>query len=455
MSVSARDIAVKALLDRRGHVGESVDYEAARGGLSRQDAGLARELALGCVRRRATLRAVLRAFLVQPDRKLPDALWQILNVGLYQVLYLDRVPDFAAVSEAVEQAGRFSKPRSTGLVNGLLRTILRSLGPREAGEVPLAADAIPVGPRAFRRCDRPVLPDPGRDAAAYLAAAGNLPDVLAGRWLKSLGSLAEAAAVAAQACQSPPLIARVNGLKADVPGAIVSIQADGAEAVAHANGCSVVLGHGTGLTELAAFREGWLQPQDPTATAVSLATGVAPGMNVLDLCAAPGTKTTHLAELMAGQGAITAVDVPGRLHLVADNCRRMGVDIVTTRSTEEMAQLPEASFDVVLADVPCTNTGVLSRRPEAKWHFSADGLHKVVADQKFLLSAAAVFVRPGGRLVYSTCSLEPEEDEMLVGRFAKAFPKVKLLSKSRTLPGGADDATQWHDGGFAAIFQST
>ena len=189
--------------------------------------------------------------------------------------------------------------------------------------------------------------------------------------------------------------------------------------------------------------------------AVVLAAGASPGMNVLDLCAAPGTKTTHLAELMGGQGAITAVDVPGRLHLVEDNCRRMGIDIVTVRSTEEMAQLPEASFDVVLADVPCTNTGVLARRPEAKWRFSADGLHKVVADQKFLLSAAAAFVRPGGRLVYSTCSLEPEENEMLVGRFARAFPQRKLLSRTRTLPGGADDPAQWYDGGFAAIFQST
>ena len=452
MGASARDMAVRALLNRSGGVAEVLGRSADEGLLSPRDVALARELALGCVRRRLTLDAVLRAFLDRPDKRLPAAVAKILRVALYQILYLSRVPDFAAVSEAVEQTGRFGCERQGGFVNALLRTILRNVSELMRGQVPLAPDVVPVGPKAYRKVQRAVFPDPAEDQAGYLAAAMSLPRVLTGRWIEQFGSLSAAMVPAEHANVRAPLIARVNHRKADVESAVAAIEADGATARPHTNGHSIVLGRQRRLTELAAFTDGWIQPQDPSATEVVLAAGPRPGMNVLDICAAPGTKTTHLAEMMDDSGSITAVDSPAKLQRIEDNCRRLDLTIVKTHPAEQLPQLPVQSFDMVLADVPCTNTGVLARRAEARWRFRQENLRRLVNDQQFLLAAAAGFVRPGGRLVYSTCSLEPQEGPDLVRRFRRKQSRLKLVKDNLTMPAGADDPSRWYDGGYVAIF---
>jgi len=154
-----RDVAVLALRDRAGNVSSHASRLLERAGLSPPDAALARELALGVERRLATVEAVLRAFLAQPHRRLPGALNEILHVALYQLLFLDRVPAFAAVNEAVEQASRFHHRRQSGMVNGVLRSVQRALSPVESGEVPAAADVVPVGPRTYRKVARAVFPE--------------------------------------------------------------------------------------------------------------------------------------------------------------------------------------------------------------------------------------------------------------------------------------------------------
>ena len=160
-----------------------------------------------------------------------------------------------------------------------------------------------------------------------------------------------------------------------------------------------------------------MQPQDPTATAVAMAANPKAGQTVLDFCAAPGTKTTLLAELMGNSGSITAPDVSReKLQRIESNCERMGVTIVKTDLAERVGQLVPGSFDLVLADVPCSNTGVLARRAEVRWRFDSQTLSQIVKDQQFLAGAAAMFVRPGGRLGYSTCSIQREENSQVVGR---------------------------------------
>jgi 16S rRNA (cytosine967-C5)-methyltransferase len=179
------------------------------------------------------------------------------------------------------------------------------------------------------------------------------------------------------------------------------------------------------------------------------------GMKVLDFCAAPGTKTTHLAERMGNQGSIFAVDVSQeRLRLIHENCRRLGVTIVSTQLAEQVGGLVPRSFDMVLADVPCSNTGVLSRRAEARWRFSEESLAALVKDQQFLAAAAAEFVAPGGRLIYSTCSMEPEECSGVIRRLVDRSGRLRLLREQLTLPAGADDATKWYDGGYHAVLQA-
>ena len=177
-------------------------------------------------------------------------------------------------------------------------------------------------------------------------------------------------------------------------------------------------------------------------------------MDVLDFCAGPGTKTTHLAELMGNAGSITAVDTTAeKLTSIESNCRRLGATIVRTILADTVGGMAPGNFDVALADVPCSNTGVLARRVEARWRFDEVALAKLVKDQRFLLAAAGHFVRPGGRLVYSTCSIEPEECSDLARTFVRRSDRFKLLDEKLTLPAGADDPATWCDGGYYAVFQ--
>ncbi len=449
-----RDLAVLALRDRDGNVSANIERRVASAGLSSADAHLAYELALGSARRRATLEAIAGSYLSQPGKHLPGALNQVIAVAIYQLVFLDRIPAFAAVNEAVEQAARFHHRRQSGLVNGLLRTISRKVSERQQGPVPIAGDVIPVGPDSFRRSETPVFEDPGADAAGYLAGAYSLPRELAERWIDMLGSLESAIEVAAHANVRAPLIVRVNQATATVAAVLEELASAGVAARPHANGASIVLDDIRDVTCLGAFSRGAIQPQDPTATSVALAAAPRAGMRVLDLCAAPGTKTTHLAEIMGNQGSIVAADVSQeKIDRIADNCRRMGFTIVEPILVDQVGSLESGGFDLVLADVPCSNTGVLARRAEARWRFSPEGISKLVEAQKFLARAAAHFVRPGGRLVYSTCSLEPEENGEIARWLARSEPRVRLARDELTLPGGAGDPTAWHDGGYVAIFE--
>lgn len=451
----ARDLAVSALKDRQGNVSAHLDRLLKEASLSRADKALARELALGTVRRRATLEHVLQAFLAHPDRRLPSPVREILHAAIYQLLFLDRVPDFAVVNEAVTQAARFSHKRQGGFINGVLRTIARNVSEAIAGAPPLAADVVPVGPGTYRKLTHAAFPDPQDEPADYLASAFSLPQFLARRWLDRSGSLAEAVAIAMHANVRAPVVLRVNALKTNLQGASEALAADGAETAPHDNGVSLVLPGHTDITQLEAFRDGLVQPQDATATSVSLAADPKPGMKVLDFCAGPGTKTTHLAEMMDNRGSILALDVSSiKLHRIESNCLRMGVTIVQTALADQAGGLELKSFDLVLADVPCTNTGVLSRRPEARWRFDERGLKKLTDDQAFLAAAAGRFVKPGGRMVYSTCSIEPEECDHVVRRLAKTAPDLRLVKEELTLPCGAENPTCWRDGGYCAVLEA-
>jgi len=455
MSSMAREMAVLALLDRAGNVTSRLDSLLAHQMLSAPDKAFARELALGIVRRRGTLNAVLRAFLAEPGRRLPSPLTEIFQVGLYQIVMLSRVPDFAAVNETVQLTIDHHHKRQAGLVNGVLRNVARCVSERIAGAAPLAAGAIPIDWNTYRTIKKPIFPDPGGSPAEYLAAAYSLPEELARRWLARCGSLQEAIKLAAHANTRAPLILRVNALKSSPDAVQAALTGAGLGARRHANGSSIVLSEHRNVRDLDVFCDGLVQPQDPAATAVVAAADPKAGMKVLDLCAAPGTKTTHLAELMDNRGSILAVDVSEeKLQRIQTNCARLGVSIVSTMVAQKVGALEAGSFDLVLADVPCSNTGVLARRAEARWHFSEPHLARLVKDQQFLAAAAARFVRPGGRLVYSTCSIEPEECGELARGLAQRTANLELLEEKLMLPEGADDATKWRDGGYYAVFRA-
>ncbi len=442
---TARDVALAALGDRAGNVTAHLNRLLTETALAGPEAALARELALGVVRRRGTLDAVLRAF---QDRPRPPAalVRNVLRLGAYQLLFLDRVPDFAAVSEAVRQA-RSLAPGARGFVNAVLRAVARSASPRQAGRAPAAGDVVPVGAGGFRRLDRCVFADPGAEPAGYLAAAYSLPASLAGKWVADLGGLDGAIGPALHAASRPPLILRVNRLRATVPQVLARLRDEGVAAEPHANGLSVVARQSPELARLAVFGEGLVQPQDASATAVVAGAEVGAGARVLDLCAAPGTKTTHLAERMDNRGRIVAVDVTGaKLERVEANCRRMGIEIVQTVLAEQVGSLQAGSFDLVLVDAPCSNTGVLARRPEARWRIRSQDVGSLAQLQAGLLEAALRHLASGGRLVYATCSIEPEENENVVAGLFARHPELTELETKLFLPHRSQG-----DGGFYSL----
>ena len=445
----ARDLALAALRDRAGNVTAHLNRLLATAEVPAAEAALARELSLGVVRRRRTLDAVLSAFSLGGRGKTVGKTRQILRLGAYQLLFLDRVPAFAAVNEAVGQVGQSAKAR--GFVNAVLRSLSRSIPPPQAGPAPLEADVVAVGAGSFRRLDRAVFPDPNQEPCGFLAQAFSLPDELARRWLEGFGGLAEAARVAMHANVRAPLILRVNARRATVGQVLERLASAGVEAIAHANGLSVVVPGGADVRGLEVFAAGLVQPQDAAATAVVASADVEPGMRVLDMCAAPGTKTTHLAERMNDRGAIIAADVSAeKLARVEDNCRRMGTTIVRTVLAERLAQAAEQPFDLVLVDAPCSNTGVLARRPEARWRFSLRKLRTLARDQRRLLMLAAGLTRPGGSVVYATCSLEAEENGQVVRDVLSRQKRLGLMEERTALPAGADEPARWQDGGYWA-----
>jgi 16S rRNA (cytosine967-C5)-methyltransferase len=421
---------------------------------SAADRGLATELALGLTRRLRTCRALVRAFLKRPNQKLPRPVETVLDLAVYQLILLDRIPAFAAINEAVNQVGRHGRGKMRGMVNGVLRSVQRSMSEPQQGACPMDPSAVPIDAGRWMKLDRAVFPDPQKSPAAWLSQAYSLPDELVDRWVEQAGSPQAAQAWCAHTITRAPLIARVNTLRADVPTAIETLAEQGVTAQPHENGRSVVIDDSGTVTELAAFQAGLIQPQDPTATAVVDALDPHPGMTVLDLCAAPGTKTTHIAERMNNTGRIVACDVSEeKLARVTDNAQRMGIDIIETLHTEQAGGLDLQSFDCVLADVPCSNTGVLARRAEARWHFDRKTLSRLADDQKFLAAMAGRFLKPGGKMVYSTCSIEPEENRQVVRHADRHDQTLHLKKQDTTPPGGAEDPKRWHDGGFCAILK--
>jgi 16S rRNA (cytosine967-C5)-methyltransferase len=448
----ARKLALEALGDRQGMVLTHLDRLIAQQGPPPQETHLAMELVRGVVRRQRTLDAIIAAFSERPGRKMPDDLRNILRLAAYQLVFLDRVPDFAAVNEAVE-AVRAHHPRMAGFVNALCRNVARSLSAAEEGPVPADGAAVPLTNTSYRRFDKPLFVPAATSPQRWLGQTCSLGDDLATRWYARKNSqLKGAFALAMTANARPPVAARVNLVRMSLEQATAALNEAGAGCVSHEAGRNVVFTGAVNIPTLDLFRQGILTPQDASATAVVPELNIQPGQRVLDLCAAPGTKTTHIAELLKGRGEVVAADVsPEKLARIAESAQRCRLDNIRPILAEQVGSLQPGSFDRVLVDAPCSNTGVLARRVEARWRFHADDLGRICADQRRLLELGALFLSPAGRMVYSTCSIEPEEDDGVVQAFLSRQRSFKRLSHTLLEPAGFAAPEQYHDGGYRAV----
>lgn len=412
-----------------------------RHGLSSADRSLALDVAAGVVRRSRTLDVLIQSRITRPRHKVEPDLWRVLRIGAYQLLF-SRTPDHASVDSTVDLCRLLDRPRWTGFVNGVLRGIGRLLSDEPATGP--AATSLPGSHRNWRKLAEAIFPDPETRRSVYYADAFSLPQVLTDRWSSRL-SEHDLTAACFHTIEAPSTTLRVNSMRAESESVLQSLHDAGCRAEAGSIPGSIHLEQSPRLETLPGYNEGLWSVQDEAAMSASVLLAPQPDESILDLCAAPGGKTTHLAELSRDKARITACDVAnGRLQRIRDNAARLQLTSIHPMVIpKDGRDLPAGPFDAVLVDVPCSNTGVLNRRPEARWRFDQSGLEELVALQTRLLIQACELVRPGGRIVYSTCSMETEENRGVVDTVLARLKDFHLDREIRHLPGQpADGAYQ-------------
>ena len=403
------------------------------------DRRLLAELVYGSIRHRLTLDAILDRFSKTRLDRVDYPVLEILRTALYQIVFLDRIPPAAAVNEAVKLTKPLHFKSAGGFVNAVLRNAVRDIEDRASEKAAAPRRAVYRRPESWCNFCSEVLPPPDKSPADFLAQAYSHPAWLMERWLKRYGP-EETAALCRADNEVPAITARVNSLKTTAPDLLAKFAQAGVWAEPGELPAAIRLPSHVRVDGLPGYTEGLFVVQDEGAMLVAPFLCPQPGQRVLDLCAAPGGKTTHLAELMRDQGEITALDISAeRVKMVEENCRRLGLTCVRTMTAD--AALPEGlpaplrgGFDAVLLDAPCSNTGVFARRPEARWRISPETIAECAARQGVLLRAALSAARPGAAVVYSTCSIEPEENEAVVRAALADTPGLGLEEERPVLP---------------------
>ncbi len=445
---TARDLAADALrqLEQQGgRVREGLERARPRLADGRER-GLLTELAYGTLRRQGLLDVCLSAFSRRALERLDAAARVGARLALYQALYLDRIPAAAAVDHAVGWVRRRAGPGAAGYVNGVLRAALRGLEGRVGAPSDPRRDVPREDGSALRWRD-PLFPDPELAPAANLGARHSMPAWLVERWLTRWG-LERTRAVLEASAARPPVTLRVR--RGDVASLCARLARldPGARPGPVAGSLLLPGGEGGGLDPVERG-EAWVQ--DATAQRVAPLLEPRPGQRLLDLCAAPGGKALHLCDLLsvAGGGEVVAADVDaGKVEGLGALASRVPAGVgFTARRVPAEGPLPfaPASFDGVLVDAPCSNTGVLRRRVEARWRLRPADLDTLPALQLSLLRRALPLLGPGGRLVYSTCSIEPEENGGVIAALLALEPGLVATEAFDVLP------TADADGGYACV----
>ena len=394
--MGARETALQVLVSCRNHhawADAALKAQMNRDGLVGSEAALCSRLVYGVVQNQMLLDFFLSAYCTQKPDHLQPPLLEILRLGAYQILYLDRVPDSAAVNTSVELAKLSGRGQASGLVNAVLRKVSQN------------------------KNDLP--PIPPRDEAKYLSIRYSHPKWLVKRMLAMLGR-EEAEAFLSENNSTPPLTVQINPLKADAESLTAELSGWGVTAKAHpwVPGCLELTGAGD-LTTLEPFRAGKMLVQDPAARLVSLIADVQPGQRVLDLCAAPGGKSFSAAFAMEDKGEIVSCDLhENKLKRIREGAERLGLTSITTSAGDGRVFRPEWAerFNVVLVDAPCSGLGIIRKKPDVRYK-RADDLFTLPVIQTALLDNAANYVAPGGVLLYSTCTVLPEENEQVTDAF--------------------------------------
>jgi len=399
--------------------------------LQSQDRSLATELAYGAIRRRRWLDAWLDRLGKVPALKQPPKLRWLLHLGLYQLFWMQRIPASAAVNTSVELAKAVGLARLAPVVNGLLRAALRARDADEALRLP-------------------------EDPARRLALEHSLPDWLAKKLLEWRGESA-AEAVAAACNRVPSMDLRINRLRIS-PAVVGDAFAAAGITTQSIPGCPQglqVLEPSGDLRNWPGYQEGHWSVQDRAAQRVAPLLAPMPGQRILDACAAPGGKATHLAELIGDQGEVWAVDrSAGRLKRVAANDSRLGLTCLQAMAADATGLATARPqwhrfFESILIDAPCSGLGTLARHPDARWRISPTAIEDLLPLQKQLLDGLLPLLAPGGRLVYATCTVHPAENGQQVSALLQMREDLELVTENQHW----QDAPEGGDGFYTAVLK--
>ena len=401
-----RGLAVKILnrVDRTdAYLDKLLEIELKHSDLSSKDKALLFEIVHGVIRWLGRIDWILNGFYKGQFSKCIPNVKNSMRVALYQILFLDKIPDHAAVNESVEFVKKLQGEKSANLTNAVLRNIIRSRN----------------GIR---------YPDREEDLVGYLSAYFSHPSWMVKRWLSRYGEEDTEKLLIANN-QRPIHTLRVNGLKTDANELkrlldsveLKFVEGEFLNEYLHLKTL-------TNITQWEYFQKGFFSIQDESTGLACKAVDPEPGMKVLDLCAAPGGKTTMLADMMKNEGEIVALDkFESRLSLFSKNIERLGISNVRSVTIDAL-KFNETGFDRVLADVPCSGLGTLTKKPDIKWKKDFGDIRKLNKTQFELLSKSAELVKVGGTIVYSTCTTEPEENFEIVKKFLSTFNNFELVN---------------------------
>ncbi|MBM2815552.1 MAG: Ribosomal small subunit methyltransferase [Ignavibacteria bacterium] len=393
------------------YIDKLLDYEMRETTLNSLDKSLLTEIVNGTIRWRAKIDWVLNGFYRGDYQKCLNIVKNALRVGLYQILFLNKIPIHAAVDESVEIVKRIQGEKTAGIVNGVLRNISRNI------------------PNIR-------YPEREEDLVYYFSVIYSHPKWMIKRWLERFGESATENLLYAN--NKRPLIPiRVNLLKTSVEAVIDYLKENNIIFLPSsylANGIHLKL-HNLDITSMEIFKKGFISIQDTSASLAAMLCAPQPGSTVIDLCAAPGGKSFLLAESMNDSGKIIAIDkYKSKLNFIEEGAARLGHHIIHTLAEDARVFEYKEGAECVLVDAPCTGLGTLAKKPDIKWKREIEDVINCSILQKEILDNAAKLVIPGGTLVYSTCSMEPEENTDIVNWFLESHPEFSLEPAEKYLP---------------------
>ena len=368
----------------------------------------------GTVEKRIRLDYIINAYSKTPVDKMRPLIRSLLRMSVYQLYEMDNIPDSAVCNEAVKLAKKNGFSKLSGFVNGVLRT-------------------------AARERENMVFPDAEKDPRGYMNICCSVPLFIADMWIESFGTEA-ALKMAGYSHEATGVTANVNTLKTDRDSLIESLKAQGADAVyGYYSDRAVIIKEADRLMELSAFKDGGFFVQDESSMFVCRMAGIGPGSRVLDLCAAPGGKTMHAATITGPGGSVLSMDKDERkLQRIRENIERTGLTGIVELQVNDACRVRDDlkdAFDTVLCDVPCSGLGITGRKPDIKYNVTQETIESLVPVQRKILENGALYVKKGGRLVYSTCTVTECENGGNTDAFLQEHGDFEKIYEKQLLQG--------------------